>query len=204
MDGFLFAISIVSGLLYAALYNVGFVLEKKAILNLPIEKKEGFLTLLKSIITNKLWLLGLFLTISSMGFYFLALLWAPLSAIAPLTGFGLVVLVIYAHFDLKESFKKLEIVGLILVIVGIAVSSFLMSYAEREIQWTEWKTASHSFNGALVVLGSLIVAVIFTFIPIIFKRKIQPLDIATFAGLMAGIQAIVLKGITPVRSSREP
>lgn len=196
MDAFLFAISIISGLLYAALYNIGFVLEKKAILKLPSEKKEGFLTLLKSIIMNKLWLFGLFLTISSMGFYFLALKWAPLSAIAPLTGFGLVVLVVYAHLDLKESFKKLEILGLVLVVIGIAVSSFLMSYAEIEIQWDDWENLAHTLNGGLVVLGSLVVAVIFTFIPVLFKRKIQPLDIAIFAGLMAGIQAIVLKGIT--------
>ena len=196
MDGLLFAISIVSGLLYAALYNIGFALEKKAILKLPNEKKEGVIPLLKSILTNKLWLFGLFLTIASMGFYYLALLWAPLSAIAPLSGFGLVVLVIFAHIDLKESLKKIEIIGFILVIIGIIVSSLLMSYGERNITWTEWKTASHSLNGALVVIGSLVIAIFFTFIPILFRRKIQPLDIAIFAGLIAGVQAIALKGIT--------
>jgi uncharacterized membrane protein len=182
--------------MYAALYNIGFVVEKKAIQKLPIEKKEGVLTLLKSVLTSKLWLLGFFLTIASMGFYYLALLWAPLSAIAPLAGFGLVVLVIFAHVDLKESLKKTEIIGFVLVILGVVVSSFLMSYGEKNIEWIEWKTASHSINGALVVIGSLVIAIIFTFLPTLFKRKIQPIDIAIFAGLMAGVQAIALKGIT--------
>ncbi len=196
MDTLLFTISIISGLVYAALYNIGFVLEKKAILLLPSEKKEGTLNLIKSILTNKLWLLGLILTVSSMGFYFLALLWAPLSAIAPLSGFGLVVLVVYAHLDLKESLKKLELVGVGLVVIGIATSSYLMSFGERSIQWEEWKTVSHSVNGALVVIGSLVVAILFTFVPVLFKKKIRPFDIAIFAGLMAGIQAIAVKGIS--------
>ncbi|MHA1199132.1 MAG: DMT family transporter [Candidatus Heimdallarchaeaceae archaeon] len=196
MSGWLFGISIVCGLIYAALYNIGFVLEKKAILKLPLEKKEGFLNLLKSILTNKLWLLGAFLTIASMGFYYLALLWAPLSAIAPLTGFGLIVLIIYAHLDLKESLKKLELIGFALVIVGIVISSIMMSYGVKDLLWGEWKNVSHSINGAIVVFGSLLVAVTFTFIPVLFRKKIKPIDIAIFAGLMAGIQAIVFKGIT--------
>lgn len=196
MDTLLFTLSIISGLVYAALYNIGFVLEKKAILLLPSEKKEGVLNLIKSILTNKLWLFGLLLTVSSMGFYFLALLFAPLSAIAPLAGFGLVVLVVYAHFDLKESLKKLELVGVGLVVIGIATSSYLMSFGERTIQWEEWKTVSHSLDGALVVIGSLVVAILFTFVPVLFKKKIRPFDIAIFAGLMAGIQAIAVKGIS--------
>ncbi|MCE7743281.1 MAG: hypothetical protein GOP50_12595 [Candidatus Heimdallarchaeota archaeon] len=196
MGGLLFGISIVSGLIFTALYNIGFVLEKKAILKLPPEKKEGVLNLLKSILTNKLWLLGLFLTIASMGFYYLALLWAPLSAVAPLSGFGLIVLIVYAHFDLKESLKKLELVGFALVIVGIVVSSIMMNYGVRDLQWVEWKGVSHSVNGAIVVFGSLLVAVTFTFVPVLFRKKIKPFDIAIFAGLMAGIQAIAFKGIT--------
>ena len=196
MDSLLFAISIISGLIYAALYNIGFVLEKKAILKLPPEKKSGVLSLVKSILTNKLWLLGLFITIISMGFYYLALLWAPLSAIAPLSGFGLVVLILYAHLDLRESIKKMELVGFILVIIGVVVSSWLMSYGNRDLEWSEWKNVSHSFGGAVVVIGSLIVAISFTFVPVLFKNKIRPFDIAIFAGLIAGIQAIVLKGIT--------
>ena len=47
-----------------------------------------------------------------------------------------------------------------------------------------------------MIVGSLIVAISFTFVPAIFKRKIQPFDIAIFAGIIAGIQAIVIKGIT--------
>ncbi len=196
MDGLLFGISIISGLIYTACYNIGFVLEKKAIQKMPEEKKDGTVTLIKSILTNKLWLLGLFLTIASMGFYYVALLWAPLSAIAPLSGFGLIVLVTYAHIDLKESLKKLEIVGFVLVLIGIIVSSYIMSFGIEELSWVEWKGFSHSINGAIVVLGSLVIAVLFTFIPVLFKRKIRPFDIAIFAGLMAGIQAIVFKGIT--------
>ncbi len=196
MNGLLFGISIVSGLLYAALFNIGFVLEKKAILKMPAEKKEGLLTLVKSILTNKLWLLGLLFTIASLVFNYIALLWAPLSAIAPLSGFGLIVLVVYAHLDLKESLKKIELLGFAFVVIGIVVSSTLMSYGVKDFDWIQWKTLSHSLDGVFVVIGSIIVAIVFTFVPLLFKRKIRPLDIAIFAGLSAGIQVIILKGVT--------
>ncbi len=196
MVNFLFVISILSGLVSFALYNIGFVLEKKAINKLPEEIKKSMKTLLKSIISNKLWLFGLLLTVLSMGFYYVALLWAPLSAVAPLSGFGIIILVIYAHLDLKETVKKIEVIGFFLILGGITVSSYLTSLGDSSITWDQWKIFSHSWGSAIMIIGSLIVAISFTFVPVIFKRKIQPFDIAIFGGIIAGIQAIIIKGIT--------
>jgi len=195
MVNFLFVISLLSGLVSFALYNIGFVLEKKAINKLPEKIKKSTKTMLKSIITNKLWLFGAFLTILSMGFYYVALLWAPLSAIAPLSGFGIIILVIYAHLDLKETIRKTELIGIFLILGGITVSSYLTSFGDSSITWNQWKISSHSWGSTIMIVGSLIVAISFTFVPAIFKRKIQPFDIAIFAGIIAGIQAIVIKGI---------
>lgn len=196
MVNFLFIISILSGLVSFAMYSIGFVLEKKAINKLPEEIKKSTKTMLKSIITDKLWLFGAFLTILSIVFYYIALLWAPLSAIAPLSGFGIIILVIYAHFDLKETIRKTELIGIFLILGGITVSSYLTSFGDSSITWNQWKISSHSWGSTIMIVGSLIVAISFTFIPAIFKRKIQPFDIAIFAGIIAGIQAIVIKGIT--------
>ena len=196
MVNFLFIISLLSGLASFALYNMGFALEKKAINKMSEEIKKSTKTMLKSIITSKLWLFGAFLTIISIGFYYVALLWAPLSAIAPLSGFGIIILVIYAHLDLKESIRKTELIGIFLILVGITVSSYLTSFGDSSITWNQWKISSHSWGSTIMIVGSLIVAISFTFVPAIFKRKIQPFDIAIFAGIIAGIQAIVIKGIT--------
>ncbi|MHA1217308.1 MAG: hypothetical protein ACTSSN_04615 [Candidatus Heimdallarchaeaceae archaeon] len=196
MVNFLFIISLLSGLASFAFYNVGFALEKKAISKMSEEIKKSTKTLLKSIITSKLWLFGAFLTIISIGFYYVALLWAPLSAIAPLSGFGIIILVLYAHLDLKETIGKTELFGIFLILGGITVSSYLTSFGDSSITWNQWKISSHSWGSTIMIVGSLIVAISFTFVPAIFKRKIQPFDIAIFAGIIAGIQAIVIKGIT--------
>jgi uncharacterized membrane protein len=196
MVNFLFIISLLSGLASFAIYNVGFALEKKAINKMSEEIKKSAKTMLKSIIKSKLWLFGAFLTIISIGFYYVALLWAPLSAIAPLSGFGIIILVIYAHLDLKEAIGKTELIGIFLILGGITVSSYLTSFGDSSITWNQWKISSHSWGSTIMIIGSLIVAISFTFVPAIFKRKIQPFDIAIFAGIIAGIQAIVIKGIT--------
>ena len=196
MVNFLFIASVFSGLASFALYNIGFALEKKAINKMSEEMKKTTKAMLKSILTSKLWLFGLLLTVLSVGFYYVALLWAPLSAIAPLSGFGIIVLVIYAHVDLKESVRRIELIGFLLILVGITASSYLTSLGDSSLSWSQWKTASHSWESSIMIVGSLIIAVSFTFIPMIFKRKIRPFDIAIFAGIIAGIQAIVIKGVT--------
>ena len=196
MSKLLFSISILSGLASFSLYNLGFAFEKKAIQNLPQEKKEKTITLLKTILRNPLWLFGLFLSIISVGFYFVALLWAPFSAIAPLGGFGLIVLVAFAHIDLKESLKKLEIISIILILIGIISSSYLTSLEVVYYTWNEWLGFAHSLGGSLLIGLSILVSIILIAIPLLRKHKLTAYNIALFAGIIAGIQTILIKGIT--------
>jgi hypothetical protein len=196
MSKLLFSLSILSGLTSFSLYNIGFALEKKAIQKLPEDKKEKTLILLKTILKNPLWLLGLFLTIISVGFYFVALLWAPFSAIAPLGGFGLIILVIYAHIDLKESFKKLEIISFFLILIGIITSSYLTSLEIISYSWNQWIDFAHSLSGLLFLGLSILISIILIIIPILRKSKMTFYNIALFAGIIAGIQTILIKGIT--------
>ena len=196
MSKLLFTISVLSGLASFASYNLGFALEKKAIQKLPEEVKERTKTMLKAIITNPLWLFGLFLTMLSVGLYFLALMWAPLSTIAPLAGFGLVVLVVFAHVDLKESLKKIEILSFILIIIGICVSSYITSTEEISYTWDMWTTRAHSLGAILFLCVTVVFGLSFlSFRPSKFK-KITSYSFAFFAGSLAGIQTIMIKGST--------
>ena len=196
MSRLLFSLSILSGLASFSLYNLGFALEKKAIQKLPQDKKEKTIILLKAILRNPLWILGLFLTIISEGFYFVALLWAPFSAIAPLGGFGLIVLVIFAHIDLKESLKRLEIVSFVLILVGIIASSYLTSLEVASYNWDQWLSYAHSLSGSLLIGLSILVSVVLIIVPVLRKNKLTSYNIALFAGIIAGIQTILIKGIT--------
>ena len=196
MSKILFTVSVLSGLTSFALYNLGFALEKKVIQKLPDEVKSKTKSMLKAILANPLWLLGLFLTMVSVGLYFVALMWAPLSTIAPLAGFGLVVLVIFAHVDLKESLKKIEILSFILIVVGICVSSYLTSTEEITYTWDIWTTRAHSFGGILFLCLTVIIGLSFLSFRTTRMKKITSYSIAFFAGSLAGIQAIMVKGAT--------
>ncbi len=196
MSKILFTVSVLSGLTSFALYNIGFALEKKAIQKLPDEIKEKTKSMLKAVLTNRLWLLGLFLTMTSVGLYFLALMWAPLSTIAPLAGFGLVVLVIFAHVDLKESLKRIEILSFALIVIGICVSSYLTSTEDITYTWELYTARAHSLGGILFLCLTVVIGIGFLSVRMTRIKKITSYSIAFFAGSLAGIQAIMIKGAT--------
>ena len=196
MTSWLFAISIISGLLSYSTFNIGFALEKKAIKNITLNREIKNLELLKELLKNKIWLLGFFLTIFSIVLYFVALVWAPLSAIAPLSGFGLVILISFAHIDMKESFDKYEIVGMALIIIGISASSYFTSLSQSETMWTDWVLSVHTIAGLTVIFLSVILSLL---LPIVFLLKFKgetSFPFAFCAGLAAGIQTVLIKAIT--------
>ncbi|MCG3217255.1 MAG: hypothetical protein KAS63_11035 [Candidatus Heimdallarchaeota archaeon] len=196
MSKLLFSISVLSGLVSFSAYNLGFALEKKAIQRLPEKVKNKTSSFLKAILTNPLWLFGLFLTIISVGFYFVALMWAPLSAIAPLSGFGLIIVVIFAHLDLKESLRKIEIFSFVLIIIGSCTSSYLTSKAIISYSWNQWTDLAHSTGGIVFLCLSACLGISFLFFKFSKFNMITTYMIAFFSGTLAGIQAIVIKGTT--------
>jgi drug/metabolite transporter (DMT)-like permease len=76
---------------------------------------------IKGLVLNKKWLLGFALSATSVILNWLALGLGDMSAIQPLYGFGLVVLVVAAHFILKEHIGKKEIFGVIFAISGVVL-----------------------------------------------------------------------------------
>ena len=203
MSSWLFIVSILSGLLSYSAFNIGFALEKKAVKKLRPEDQKRIVTMMKQLLRNKTWLIGFFLTVLSIVLYFIALIWAPLSAIAPLSGFGLVILITYAHVDLQESFNYKEIIGIILVIVGVSVSSYFTSLNTEPLTWNDWNILAHSYSGLILILSSITLCII---LPLIFFFKLKKHTTYSFAfvaGVAAGIQAIVVKGITIWFSSTE-
>lgn len=112
-----FSIEIISGLLlgifaYISLY-LGKGIQKFAI--------EGYKDRGKYKGKGKntgIWIFGTILTSLFMFIQWIALLYAPINIIAPIEGLGLVVLVIFSYFILKESISKSQIFGIILIIIG--------------------------------------------------------------------------------------
>ncbi len=98
---------------YVMLY-LGKGIQKYAIEGLKIDKS------IKSKHSG-IWIFGLVLTSTYMFIQWLALLFAPINIIAPLGGIGLIVLVLFSYYILHEEIYKIQILGVILIIVGTTI-----------------------------------------------------------------------------------
>ncbi|MHA2393710.1 MAG: DMT family transporter [Promethearchaeota archaeon] len=97
---------------YSSLY-LGKCLQKHGI--------EGFKDQGKVSVKNKhgrIWIIGTFLSSIHMFVQWAALIFAPINIIAPIEGLGLVVLVIFSYYYLKENISKLQLIGITLIIMG--------------------------------------------------------------------------------------
>jgi drug/metabolite transporter (DMT)-like permease len=114
-------LAIMLGLLAFAIFNIGLVLEKKGADNLPAIENTSAINNLKNFLGNKEWLVGFLLTNVQWIFYLIALSMAPLSVIAPMLGFGMVILTIFSHSYLHEKIRRMEIASIGIIILGIVL-----------------------------------------------------------------------------------
>ena len=61
----------------------------------------------KSLKNSIIWIFGTILTSLYMFIQWLALLYAPINIIAPLDAFGLIILMLFSYFVLKEGVKRI-------------------------------------------------------------------------------------------------
>ncbi len=101
---------------------IGMTIQKKAATKIPkIGPDTGYRKSLKNLIINKAWVFGLGLNASSTFFAAGAFALASITIIQPLYGFGLIVLVIFIRFYLKEKINRLDIFGVLFGVIGIIV-----------------------------------------------------------------------------------
>jgi len=101
---------------------IGMTIQKKAATKIPkIGPEVGYGKSLKNLIINKAWIFGLVLNASSTFFAAGAFALASITIIQPLYGFGLIVLVIFIRFYLKERVNRLDILGVLIGVIGIVV-----------------------------------------------------------------------------------
>jgi hypothetical protein len=109
-------------LISASVNYIGMTIQKKAATEMPKFLNEtGFFKSIKNMIVNKAWILGLLLNSSSTFFAAGSFALASIAIIQPLYGFGLIVLVIFIHFYLKERVTRLDVLGVLFGISGIVV-----------------------------------------------------------------------------------
>ena len=121
-------IGIILGLIATIMLYLGKGIQKFAIEGLKIDKT------VKSKHSG-IWFAGLALTISFMGLQWisLAVFHTPMNIVAPFDGVGLVTLLFFSYFVLKESISKTELLSVLLIIIGTILVNISIT-APTELQ----------------------------------------------------------------------
>jgi len=99
---------------------------------------------------KRIWIFGFALTTSYMFIQWIALLYAPLNIIIPLGGIGLVVLILFSYFVLKEDISHIQIIGIALIITGTLLATIFNDSSG------ELKVSDFNLNLYLLISLSLI------------------------------------------------
>lgn len=181
-------IGVLIGLLaYASLY-LGKGIQKYAIEG--FKDKEGGKSKHSGI-----WIVGTILTAVYMFIQWGALLFAPINLIAPLEGMGLIVLLIFSYFVLKEAITKIELGGVGFIIAGIV---FITAFNQNTSDVVASMLNTASFYTILIVL--IIVEGALALVLFKLKHKFLGIVLATTAGTMMAFQT-VSKRITAIPNS---
>lgn len=123
-----------------------------------------------------IWIIGTILTSIYMFIQWAALFLAPINLIAPIEAIGLIVLVIFSFYILKEDISKLQIIGIGLIIIGtILITLFNVNSSE---------VGFNDFQIELFLIFSLTIIFI-EFIAILISK----LNNSKMTGLILGITA---------------
>ncbi|MHB1487865.1 MAG: DMT family transporter [Acidimicrobiales bacterium] len=103
----------------ALLYNVGFVLEKRALYGMPTVHARRIGGMIRALVGSPLWLVGFACLLVGLGFQVLALSLVPISVVQPIFVSGIVVLLLLSHLSLGERLTRTEWAGVAVVAVSL-------------------------------------------------------------------------------------
>lgn len=125
------ALTILFGILGTISYHLAKAFQKQGIESLKLRSKVE-----KRGKKSAIYIIGFILNNALAGFQFLALQFGEMSLYSSVFGLGLVALMLYSHYILKEQITKRELLGAVLIIigtVGIGIISIFYSLVEPTV-----------------------------------------------------------------------
>ncbi|MFX1431908.1 MAG: hypothetical protein ACFFCY_17205 [Promethearchaeota archaeon] len=177
MNGSLYILGVFLAILSGSINNIGLVLQKKVVNEVPPEAK-----FFRSLVKKPVWITGLLmeLAIGSV-FFMIAQIFIGPALIPGLMAFGLIFLAIGSVKIVGETLKKEEIIGIILMIIAI----FSLGLSELSVDITGIDILAID----LVINMTIFTIILFlgSFICEILQRKIEKLK-GIFLAISSGFQ----------------
>jgi len=155
MDASVYTIGVMFAIISGIINNLGTVLQKKVV----NDKSDKDSKLMKNLIKSPLWLIGLLmqLVIGSV-FFMLAQLYIGPALISGFMAAGLIILAIGSVYIVGESLKKVEIIGILIMILGITFLGF--SELSIDIVNTNLMDLAFVANVVVFTVGFSLIAII--------------------------------------------
>lgn len=142
-----------------SLMNIGTVVQKKAVDQLPPFDRRPFAENVANVLKTPLWLFGWAMTLTAIVSNMIALGMADISVIQPLNGFGLVVLTVVSRIYLGERLTPLTLAGLATVTAGVVLIG-LTAAESREFADADELLASYTHRQAVIALSAYLAVVV--------------------------------------------
>ena len=110
-------------LVATTIYNVGFVLEKRALTYLPVIDAHRIWSLLRTLFTARGWLAGFALILIGMVLQLVVLSLEPLTVAQPLQASGVVVTILLSRLVLRERLGRTELVCIAVLVISVVLLS---------------------------------------------------------------------------------
>lgn len=183
--------------LATASYNIGLILEKRALRRLPPIDARHAVALLRTVLLDPAWLIGFALMACGLGFQVVALTLAPVSVVQPVVGSGVVILVALSALVLRERLGRVELGCVLVVVVAIAAIALSATGAASKV--------GHQANGLLiaaVAIPTCMVALVLGAASLRTPKRGKHRARATgvgyglSTGLLYGVAALALKALS--------
>ena len=181
---------IVIALIATVIYNAGFVLEKRALSELPPISVRRAGRLVRVLCTSPLWLLGFAVLGIGLCCQIVALALIPLSVAQPIQLGGLALLVVFSAVFLGERASRREWAGL-----GVLAVSLVLVYLSLEPGRDKVGTSASGWVMAALALGTVIVGLVAFLFATWGSRRASGALYGAAAGLMYGVAGLQTKGM---------
>ena len=191
----IYVLAIFLGVLSYSMLNVGMGLQKKGAACLPKIEKQKVLQNLKNFFTNKTWLFGFVLVQAQWILLTMALDFAPISMITPLMSFGMVALILFSYFYLKEPISIVEICGIIAIIIGIVILGVTNPDEEVQYNLTETTNFIAEIWSLIFLIVIFVISIGLVLLSVLRKFKNADILFGIAAGITDALGAIFLKAL---------
>ena len=184
-------------LVATTIYNVGFVLEKRALTYLPVIDAHRIWSLLRTLFTAPGWLAGFALILVGMVLQLIVLSLEPLTVAQPLQASGVVVTILLSRLVLRERLGRTELACIGVLVVSVVLLSLSSGHGSAA------GTHADALGVTLAALPGFLIALFIYWSAQHAararhrqRRAVSGVSYGLCAGLMYGVAGLALKALS--------